>query len=251
MHDEQLLRYSRQIMLPAIDVAGQARLRAARVLLIGLGGLGSPVATYLASAGVGTLVVSDHDTVDLTNLQRQTLHTTARIGWSKVDSAKAQLAALNPECEVLGIAAKLSGQRLAEEVAAADLVVDASDNFATRFALNAACVAARTPLVSGAAIRYEGQVTLFANDGTGPCYRCLYSDDDAEEQQTCSTTGVLAPLVGVVGSLQATEALKWLLGIGEPLDGRLLLCDLLSMEWRTLRLRRDPHCPVCAPYSSD
>ncbi len=242
MDDSQLLRYSRQIMLPQVDIAGQERLAAARVLVVGMGGLGSPVALYLAAAGVGNLVLVDDDHVDLTNLQRQILHSTADIGRLKVESARTTLAALNPQVRVETLPTRLSGESLLEQVAAADLVVDCCDNFTTRFALNDACLSARRPLVSGAAIRLEGQVAVFRLDqADGPCYRCLYRDE-GELAQSCSDTGVLAPVVGIIGSLQATEALKLLLGIGEPLVGRLLLLDALAMEIRTLRLQRDPAC---------
>ena len=242
MNDEQLLRYSRQIMLPAVDVAGQQRLLDSRVLIIGAGGLGSPVAIYLAAAGVGQLVLVDFDTVDLTNLQRQILHGSHDLGRPKVESARDTLRALNPEVKVEAINARLEGAALLAEVARADVVVDASDNFATRFAVNDACVAARKPLVSGAAIRMEGQVTVFHNERpASPCYRCLYRDE-GELTQTCSENGVLSPVVGIIGSIQATEVLKVLLGIGETLDGRLLLLDALTMEWRSMKLRKDPAC---------
>lgn len=242
MNDQQLLRYSRQIMLPQVDVVGQQKLLDSRVLIVGMGGLGSPVAIYLAAAGVGTLVLCDFDEVDLTNLQRQIVHTTPDIGRLKVESARDTLLAINPEVDVVTVASRLEGEALAHEIAKVDLVIDASDNFATRFLLNDACVAARKPLVSGAAIRMEGQVSVFHNEREGsPCYRCLYRDE-GELEQTCSTNGVLAPVVGIIGSIQATEALKVLLGIGDTLDGRLLLLDALTMEWRTLKLRRDPAC---------
>ncbi len=244
MNDQQLLRYSRQIMLPAIDIEGQERLLASRVLIIGLGGLGSPVAMYLAAAGVGTLVLVDFDRVDLSNLQRQIAHTNGRVGQPKVASAKETLQALNPECRIETIDQMLEGKALAAEVAKADLVIDCCDNFATRFAINATCVVARTPLVSGAAIRMEGQVSVFSGQPGGPCYRCLYHDEGSEDE-TCSENGVLAPLVGIIGSVQATEAIKVLTGAGETLIGRLLVLDALQMEWRTLKLKADPDCPVC------
>jgi adenylyltransferase/sulfurtransferase len=244
MNDDQLLRYSRQIMLPAIGIEGQERLLASRVLIIGLGGLGSPVAMYLAAAGVGHLVLVDFDRVDLSNLQRQIAHTTDRIGEPKVASARESLLALNPECRVETIDQMLEDEALAAEVAKADLVIDCCDNFATRFAINAACVAAETPLVSGAAIRMEGQVSVFNGQPGGPCYRCLYSDEGTEDE-TCSENGVLAPLVGIIGSVQATEAIKVLTGAGETLSGRLLILDALRMEWRNLKLKADPNCPVC------
>ncbi len=245
MDDQQLLRYSRHLLLPQIDAEGQARLLQSRALIVGLGGLGSPAAIYLATSGVGHLVVSDFDTVELSNLQRQILHDSGDLGRPKAESAAATLQRLNPEVEVTTFQRRLEGEELEEQVRRADLVLDASDNFATRHAINEACVRSATPLVSGAAIRMEGQVALFPNDGSGaPCYRCLYRDG-TELAESCSENGVLAPLVGVVGSLQAAEAIKALLGIGTPLSGRLLLLDLLAMEFRTVTLHRDPECPVC------
>jgi adenylyltransferase/sulfurtransferase len=244
MNDDQLLRYSRQIMLPSIGIEGQERLLDARVLMVGLGGLGSPAAMYLAAAGVGTLVLVDFDQVDLTNLQRQIVHTTARIGELKVESARETLHALNPECRVETLAKQLDEVTLKQQIEAADLVLDGTDNFATRFAINKACYETETPLVSGAAIRMEGQITVFTGEPGGPCYHCLYPDE-GEMDETCSANGVLAPLVGVIGSLQAIEAIKQLTGAGNTLHGRLLLLDALEMEWRALRLTADPACPVC------
>lgn len=246
LNDDQLLRYSRQIMLPEVDIAGQEAWLKSTVLIIGVGGLGSPVAMYLAAAGVGRLVLVDDDKVELTNLQRQIIHRTETIGQPKVVSAKAALAALNPDIQVDAIDGRLEGEALEQQVIAADLVVDCSDNFATRFALNGACVKHKTPLVSGAAIRLEGQVAVFdSRRDDAPCYRCLYRDGD-EESLTCADSGVLAPLVGIIGSVQAMEALKVLADIGEPLVGKLLLLDGRHMDWRTLKLRRDPECPCCA-----
>ena len=245
MDDPQLLRYSRQILLPQIGYEGQQRLLAARVLIIGVGGLGSPVAMYLAASGVGQLVLVDYDRVELSNLQRQIAHTTDRLGVDKVTSAQYTLAALNPEVQVTAIAGQLDPEALVEQVQLADAVVDCSDNFATRFALNRGCVANKTPLISGAAIRLEGQVAVFRPErADSPCYRCLYKDMD-ELGESCSQTGVLAPLVGIIGSIQATETIKVLLDIGETLTGRLLVLDALSMEWRSIKLRKDPDCPVC------
>ena len=244
MNDQQLLRYSRQIMLPGLGVEGQERLRAATVLVVGLGGLGSPVALYLAAAGVGRLLLADFDAVDLSNLQRQILHTTDRIGQPKADSARAALAAINPEVETIAVKRSLTDDTLPELVAQADLVVDGCDNFATRFAVNAACVAARKPLVSGAAIRLEGQVAVFSGQPGGPCYQCLYPRH-GEVDETCTANGVLAPLVGIIGSIQATEAIKVLTGLGRPLFGRLLLLDAADMEWRALAIPADPACPIC------
>jgi molybdopterin/thiamine biosynthesis adenylyltransferase len=241
MDDKQLLRYSRHILLPQIDVRGQERLRAARVLILGLGGLGSPVAMYLAASGVGELVLVDHDQVDLTNLQRQIVHTTGGVGRDKTESAAQTLRSLNPDTHITAINRKLEGVALAEQVRGADVVVDTTDNFASRFAINAACVRAGVPLVSGAVVRFEGQVAVFPPGG--PCYRCLYNEGGTDE--ACATFGVLAPAVGVIGSIQAVETLKLLLDIGRTLAGRLLLFDALAMEWREMRLRKDPHCPVC------
>ena len=245
MTDDQLLRYSRQIMLPTFGVEGQRRLLDARVLVVGLGGLGSPAAMYLAAAGVGSLILADFDAVDLSNLQRQLLHTSERIGMTKVDSAVRTLTAINPDVRLEAIKGSLTEVNLGQVVAGADLVVDACDNFATRFAVNAACCAARVPLVSGAAIRTEGQIAVFSGQSGGPCYQCLYPRDGGTDE-TCSANGILAPVVGIIGSIQATEAIKVLAGLGEPLYGRLLLLDALAMEWRTIRLRSDPHCPICS-----
>jgi adenylyltransferase/sulfurtransferase len=244
--DEQLLRYSRQIMLPDVDIDGQEAWLGSRVLIIGLGGLGSPVAMYLAAAGVGELVLVDDDEVDLSNLQRQIIHSTPRIGQTKVESARQTLMALNPDIRIQTLCERLSEQRLEALVAGVDLVVDCCDNFGTRFAVNRACVAHRRPLVSGAAIRLEGQVAVFdARQPDSPCYQCLYRDGE-DENLTCSESGVLAPLVGIIGSVQAMEALKVLAGIGQPLVGRLQLLDARSMDWRTLKLKKDPSCMVCS-----
>jgi molybdopterin/thiamine biosynthesis adenylyltransferase len=245
MNDDQLLRYSRQIMLPQIDVAGQEKLLASRALVIGAGGLGSPAAMYLAAAGVGHLVIADHDVVELSNLQRQLLHRDGDIGRPKAVSASDTLRAVNPDVVVTPVEARLQGEPLATEVRLSDVVLDCSDNFDTRFAVNAACVRHQIPLVSGAAIRLEGQVAVFdAGQADSPCYQCLYRDgEDAE--QTCAENGVLAPLVGIIGSLQALEALKVLLTLGDTLAGRLVVFDGLAHEWRTLKLQRDPACPTC------
>ncbi len=247
MDDQQLLRYSRQIMLEGFDYAGQEALAASKVLIVGLGGLGCPVAMYLAAAGVGELWLADDDAVDLSNLQRQIAHSGADIGRAKVDSAADTIAALNPAVKVRPMAQRLAGDELEAAVAGVDLVVDASDNFSTRFALNRACVQQRVPLVSGAAIRCEGQVAVFdPRQADSPCYRCLYDDGGDDAQLSCAESGVLAPIVGVIGSLQALEAIKLLSGYGEPLRGRLLVIDGRSLECRTLKLPRDPECPVCA-----
>ncbi len=245
MNDEQLLRYSRQIMLPQIDVAGQEKLLASRVLIIGMGGLGSPVAMYLATAGVGQLVIADDDVVELSNLQRQIAHTTSDIGLTKVDSAKQTIKNLNPETKVTAINKRLTKEELAKEIVAADIVIDGTDNFSSRFAINSACVETQTPLISGAAIRMEGQVSVFNKTSSSPCYRCLYKDE-GELDTSCSSNGVLSPVVGIIGSIQATEAIKTLIGIGETLDGKLLILDALYMEWRTLKLKKDPQCPECS-----
>jgi adenylyltransferase/sulfurtransferase len=249
MNDDQLLRYSRQIMLPQIDIAGQEKLLASSALIVGAGGLGSPAAMYLAAAGVGKLVIADHDVVELSNLQRQLLHHDSDIGRPKAASASDTLHAINPGIAVTPLAMRLQEPQLSGEVRQADVVLDCSDNFDTRFAVNAACVRHQIPLVSGAAIRLEGQVAVFdAGKSDSPCYHCLYRDgDDAE--QTCAETGVLAPLVGIIGSLQALEALKVLLGLGDTLAGRLVVFDGLAHEWRTLRLQRDPECPTCGTES--
>ena len=245
MNDEQLLRYSRQIMLPQVEIAGQQKLRDASVLIIGLGGLGSPVAMYLAAAGVGKLTLVDHDQVDLSNLQRQIVHTTDSIGTDKVESAREILLKLNPETKIETINQQLDETALGEQVKQADVVIDASDNFPTRFQLNRVCVKNKTPLVSGAAIRLEGQVSVFdASKPDSPCYQCLYKDGE-ETEETCSENGILAPVAGIIGSVQATEAIKVILGLGESLVGRLLILDAQTMEWREIKLKKDLDCPVC------
>ncbi len=243
--DEELLRYSRQILLAQIDIDGQLRLKDSRALIVGLGGLGSPVALYLAAAGVGTLHLADFDTVDLTNLQRQIIHDGASVGLPKVDSALARLRAINPDITLVAHRQALDEDSLAEAVAAVDLVLDCCDNFVTREAVNAACVKAGKPLVSGAAIRLEGQLSVFdPRRAESPCYHCLYGHG-SDAELTCSEAGVVGPLVGLVGSLQALEALKLLAGFGEPLVGRLLLVDALGSRFRELRVKRDPACAVC------
>jgi len=245
LSDGELLRYSRQILLAQVDIAGQLRLKDARVLIVGLGGLGSPVALYLAAAGVGELHLADFDQVDLSNLQRQVLHDESRIGQGKVDSALQRLAALNPEVRLVPLREALDADSLAARIAAVDLVLDCSDNFTTRTAVSAACVATGRPLVSGAAIRLEGQLSVFdPRRADSPCYHCLYGEG-SEAELSCSEAGVLGPVVGLVGSLQALEALKLLAGFGEPLVGRLLLVDAAGSRFRELRVKRDPGCPVC------
>jgi molybdopterin/thiamine biosynthesis adenylyltransferase len=247
MNDDQLLRYSRHILLDELGVEGQQRLLGARALVIGAGGLGSPVLLYLGTAGVGTITVIDHDTVDLTNLQRQIAHTSARVGQPKVDSARAALLALNPGIAVTALQERADGARLAELVADATVVLDCSDNFATRHAVNRACVAAKVPLVSGAVIRFDGQISVFdARSGDAPCYSCLFPESEAFEDVACSTMGVFAPLVGVVGAMQAAEALKLIIGIGPSLAGRLQLLDGRAMAWTEIGVARNPDCPVCA-----
>ncbi len=247
MDDSQLLRYSRHILLPQIGVAGQKKLLAAHVLVIGVGGLGSPVALYLATAGVGKITICDDDTVDLTNLQRQIIHQVNDIGTNKAQSAQQALAAINPEVSVTAIPQRAEGEKLIQWCHAADVVVDASDNFATRHAINRACVATSKPLVSGAAIRFDGQVTVFdLRDTASSCYHCLFPEKGEEEEEQCATMGVFAPLVGVIGAIQAAEVLKLLMGIGQSLTGRLLLFDGLGMAWHTIHLKKDPCCPICA-----
>ena len=246
MRDEQLLRYSRQIMLPEIDAEGQSRLANATVIIIGLGGLGSAASIYLAAAGIGHLVLVDFDTVDLSNLQRQIVHTTADIGRLKVESASDRLLALNPDLKLTLINRVLTETELTDLMQGVDIVIDATDNFDTRFALNRASVQTRTPLVSAAAIRFEAQVSVFdPRNAESPCYRCLYAEDNLVDT-TCTANGVMAPLLGIVGSIQASEAMKLIMGIGTTLQGKLMLLDILNMEWHQARLSKDPDCPVCS-----
>ena len=245
LSDNELLRYGRQILLPQIDIDGQLRLKKARALIIGLGGLGSPVALYLAAAGVGELHLADFDKVELSNLHRQILHDSASLGQTKVDSAMARLAAINPDIRLQAHHHALDADSLQDAVTAVDLVLDCTDNFATREAVNVACVAAQRPLISGAAIALEGQLAVFdPRHADSPCYHCLYGNGSAAEL-SCSESGVVGPLVGLVGSLQALEALKLLACFGQPLVGRLLLIDALRTGFRELRVRRDPACSVC------
>jgi molybdopterin/thiamine biosynthesis adenylyltransferase len=246
MDDRQLLRYSRHILLDEVGIEGQERVLGARALIIGAGGLGSPAALYLAASGVGRITLADDDEVDLTNLQRQVMHTTARIGQPKVESGREALIQINPDIEVLALRERVSGARLRELVADHDVVLDCSDNFATRQAVNRACVAAGVPLVAGAVIRFDGQVSVFdVRDPASPCYACLFPEDSRFEDAACSTMGVFAPLVGVIGAVQAAEALKLLAGCGRPLVGRLLMLDGRQMEWTEVKVGRDPGCPVC------
>ncbi|UCB56240.1 MAG: molybdopterin-synthase adenylyltransferase MoeB [Thiotrichales bacterium] len=245
MNDEQLLRYSRQIMLPQFDIAGQQKLLDAHVLIVGIGGLGSPAALYLTAAGVGTLTLVDDDRVELTNLQRQIIHHQTDIDQAKVDSAKRNLLRINPEINIHALNTRPDQAMLDQLVKQADVVIDATDNYQTRFAINRACVAHRLPLVSGAAIRFEGQISVFDQRRTdSPCYNCLYPASGTEDE-TCSENGILAPVVGIIGSMQALEAIKIICSMGETLIGRLLLFDALSLSWRTMQLKKDPACPVC------
>ena len=245
MNDEELLRYSRQIMLPRFDVEGQEKLLAAKVLIVGLGGLGCPVAMYLAAAGVGHLTLVDNDKVDLSNLQRQIVHVTASIGRNKAESARDTLHALNPQTSISVVPERLAAEALLQAVAGSSAVVDCTDNFSTRFALNKACVKSRVPLISGAAIRMEGQISVFDSRVPGsPCYHCLY-EEGPDIDVTCSENGVMAPLTGIVGSIQAMECIKVLTGCGTTLSGRLLLVDAFSMQFREMRLQKNPSCTVC------
>ena len=247
MNDGQLLRYSRHILLDAIGVEGQQRLLDAKALIIGAGGLGAPAALYLASAGVGRILLADGDTVDLTNLQRQILHTLDRVGQPKARSGQTALRAVNPEVIVEPIVGRLAGEELAALVADVDVVLDCCDNFATRHAVNRACVRHGTPLVSGAAIGFAGQLTVFdTRSDEAPCYNCLFPEGDDFEEVRCAVMGVFAPLTGIIGAMQAAEALKLIIGVGELAVGRLLLLDGLSMEWRSVKFGRDPQCTVCA-----
>ncbi|MES1981581.1 MAG: molybdopterin-synthase adenylyltransferase MoeB [Pseudomonadota bacterium] len=249
MNDEQLLRYSRHILLPEIGIEGQQRLAAARALVVGAGGLGSPAALFLVASGVGNLTLCDGDTVDLTNLQRQILHRTASVGMSKTASAQITLREINPEVAVNVVNQRADAPLLLALVADADVVLDCSDNFSTRYAVNRACVQLGKPLVSGAAIRFDGQVTVFdRRQADSPCYHCLYPEQMESEETRCAVMGVFAPLVGMVGSIQAAEALKLLLAAGTSLNGRLLVIDMLRMDLRTIRLDRDKACPVCMPH---
>ena len=246
MTDDQLLRYSRHILLEEIGIEGQQRILDGHALVIGAGGLGSPVALYLGSAGVGRLTVVDHDTVDVTNLQRQVAHTLDRVGLPKVDSIVQAVAAINPEVHVTPVMARADAALLDTLVAQADVVLDCCDNFATRHLINAACVKHRKPLVSGAAIRFDGQITVYdPRAATSPCYACVFPPDDTFEETRCATMGVFAPLVGIVGAVQAAEALKLLSQTGSSLAGRLLMLDGRHMEWTEMRLPRAPACPVC------
>jgi adenylyltransferase/sulfurtransferase len=246
LNDEQLLRYSRHILLPEIGIDGQQKLLASHALVVGAGGLGSPISLYLAASGVGRITLCDHDTVDLTNLQRQIVHNTDSIGQPKVASAREALARINPEVAVDVVQERVEGARLEALVSDADVVIDATDNFATRHAINRACVKFHKPLVSGAGVRFDGQVAVFdLRDAASPCYNCLFPEEGDLEEMRCAVMGVFAPLVGIIGSVQAAEALKLLMGVGQPLAGRLLLLDALSMQWRPVKLSKDVACKVC------
>jgi len=251
MDDAQLLRYSRHILLSELGVDAQQRFARSHALIVGVGGLGNPAAQFLAAAGIGTLSLIDADRVDLTNLQRQILFDTAAVGRPKVEAAQARIGAVNPEVRVVTVPVRVGSGELAPLVASADVVVDCSDNFATRHAVNRACVAARKPLVSGAAIRFDGQVAVFdLRDLANPCYHCLFGEGEEFEETRCATLGVFAPLVGIIGATQAAEALKLLAPAGRSLAGRLLLLDALAMEWREVRVVKDPDCPVCGTLRS-
>ena len=246
MNDDQLLRYSRHILLDDVGIEGQQRLVDSHVLVVGAGGLGSPVAMYLAASGVGHITIADHDVVDLTNLQRQIAHTTARVGHPKVESASQAMLALNPEVRVTTLAHKLDAAQLDACLPTVQVVVDCCDNFVTRQAVNAACVKHKVPLVSGAAIRMDGQLAVYdARDDTSPCYACIFPPNEAPEEVRCATMGVLAPLVGVIGTMQAMETVKLLAGIGSRLTGRLQMLDGRGMAWSEVRLKRNASCPVC------
>jgi adenylyltransferase/sulfurtransferase len=247
MNDEQLLRYSRHILLDPIGIEGQRRIMGAHVLIIGAGGLGSPAALYLASAGIGRITLADGDTVDTTNLQRQILHTQERVGQAKALSGQATLMRINPEVVVVPITERLGAERLAALIADADVVLDCCDNFDTRYTVNRACVKHRVPLVSGAAVRFSGQISVFdPRQMDSPCYHCLFPEAENVEEMRCAVVGIFAPLTGIIGAMQAAEALKLISGVGNPLTGRLLLLDGLTMEWRSVRFGKDPHCAVCA-----
>jgi molybdopterin/thiamine biosynthesis adenylyltransferase len=246
MNDDQLLRYARHILLDELGIEGQEKLLAAKVLVVGAGGLGSPAAMYLASAGVGHIILADHDTVEISNLQRQILHATDRLGQLKAESGRQTMLALNPTIQVETRTLRMEPEMLDAQIGLVDLVVDCTDNFATRHAINRSCVLHKKPLVSGAAIRFEGQVSVFdPRQEDAPCYHCLFPEAEDVEAVTCATTGVFAPLVGIIGSMQAAEAIKVLAGIGTTLAGRLLILDALEMKWHSVRVQRDPGCAVC------
>ena len=247
MNDDQLLRYSRHILLDDIGIEGQRRLLAGHALIIGAGGLGSPAALYLGSAGVGRITVVDHDHVEVTNLQRQIAHNLSRLGWPKAESVRQSIAAINPDVEVRVIVKRADATLLSSLVQEADVVLDCTDNFRTRHAVNAACVAHRKPLVSGAAIGFDGQISVYdTRQPLAPCYACIFPPEATTEEAACATMGVFAPLVGIIGSMQAAEALKLLAGVGSTLAGQLLMLDGRTMAWDRITLPRQPHCKVCA-----
>jgi adenylyltransferase/sulfurtransferase len=246
VNDAQLLRYSRHILLDALGIEGQERICAAHAVVVGAGGLGSPAALYLASAGIGKLTLVDDDTVDFTNLQRQILHTQARVGLPKVESGQQALTAINPDIEIVALKTRLAGEALDALIASADVVLDCTDNFSTRHAINRACVKHHKALVSGAAIRFDGQISVYdLRSNESPCYHCLFPEGEDVEEVRCAVMGVFAPLTGIIGSMQANEALKLISGTGQTLTGRLLLLDALSMEWRNVRFKKDAACAVC------
>ena len=246
MNDEDLLRYARHILLNDFGIEGQERLLASRVLIVGVGGLGSPVAMYLASAGVGTLLLADHDTVEISNLQRQIIHTSDRLGMLKAESGRRAIHVLNPSTRVETLLNRMDDASLSQAIAQVDLVVDCTDNFSTRHAINRACVNHRVPLVSGAAVRFDGQISVFdPRNEASPCYHCLFPEAQDVEAVNCATMGVFAPLVGIIGTMQAAEAIKVLTLTGSPLVGRLLILDALDMRWHSVKVKRDPGCPVC------
>ena len=250
MNDAQLLRYARHILLDELGIEGQEKLLAATVLIVGAGGLGSPAAMYLASAGVGHIILADHDTVEISNLQRQILHSHDRLGHLKAESGRQTLLALNPDIDVQIRTTRMDAESLTAQIAQVDLVLDCTDNFATRHAVNRACVVHQKPLVSGAAIRFEGQVGVFdTRDLSAPCYHCLFPEAEDVEALSCATTGVFAPLVGIIGSMQAAEAIKVIAGIGTTLKGRLQILDAMDMQWHSVRVTRDPGCLVCSERS--
>lgn len=247
MNDAELLRYSRHVLLNEIGIAGQQAILDARILIIGAGGLGSPVALYLAASGVGNLTICDDDQVDSSNLQRQIIHRNDAIGQNKATSAAATLAALNPLICINTITQRLAGDALNQAIATHDVIIDASDNFATRHAINRACVQFQKPLVSGAVVRFDGQVSVFdLRQADSPCYHCLYPEGTDADEVRCAENGVFSPLVGIIGATQAAEALKLISSAGTTLNGRLLLLDALDMQWRSIKLKRDPACAVCA-----
>lgn len=251
LSDDELMRYSRQLLLPQLDVEGQLRLKGSQILIVGAGGLGCPVALYLGGAGVGRMVIADDDSVELANLQRQVAFRQSDLDKAKAECLAKQVCAMNPDIQVDVLACRLAGEALLEQVNAADVVVDCTDNFTTRFAINRACVRAGVPLVSGAAIRGEGQVSVFdSRQSDAPCYQCLYPESD-DEALSCSEAGVIGPLVGLIGACQAMEVIKVITGVGRTLTGRLLILDAWRMDWREMKLARDPGCSVCSVRDSE